>query len=109
MKRVVIPELLDSDAGSPTEIGASLNDLRHINRWFGGVSTTCRMIERVADATGRKQFSLLEVASGAGDLPSDARARLKSRGIEIGITLLDRAASHLRNGFPKVVADAVAL
>src|SRR5690348_10959848 len=109
MKRVVTPELLDSDQGSPAEISASLDDLRHINRWFGGVSTTCRMIERVASITGQEKFSLLEVAAEASDLPADARARLRGRGLDIGITLLDRAPSHLRNGLPKVAADALAL
>jgi hypothetical protein len=36
MKRVVIPELLDSDAGTPAEIATELRDLWRINSWFGG-------------------------------------------------------------------------
>ena len=48
MKRVVIPELLDTDCGTPSEVAASLGDLRRINRWFGGVTTTDEMIWRVA-------------------------------------------------------------
>ena len=47
MKRIVTPELLDSDAGTPKEIADSLADLRGINRKFGGIGTTQAMIEHV--------------------------------------------------------------
>ena len=47
MKRVVIPELLDTDAGTPAEISAALSDLRHINQWFGGIAATQSMIAQV--------------------------------------------------------------
>jgi ubiquinone/menaquinone biosynthesis C-methylase UbiE len=109
MKRVVTPELLDRDEGSPAEIAVALADLRRINRWFGGIATTTRMIERVAEATGQKRLSLLEVAAASGDVPQKARERLRRVGVELAITLLDRAPSHLRNGLPKVAADALAL
>jgi ubiquinone/menaquinone biosynthesis C-methylase UbiE len=109
MKRVVTPELLDRDEGSPAEIAVALADLRRINRWFGGIATTTRMIERVAAATGQKRLSLLEVAAASGDVPQKARERLRGVGVELSITLLDRAASHLRNGLPKVAGDALAL
>ncbi len=109
MKRVVTPELLDRDDGSPAEIAVALADLRRINRWFGGIATTTRMIERVAGATGEKRLSLLDVAAASGDVPQKARERLRRAGVELSITLLDRAASHLRNGLPKVAGDALAL
>lgn len=109
MKRVVTPELLDRDEGAPDEIAAALADLRRINRWFGGVGTTCQMIERVAGATRRKHFSLLDVASASGDVPQKAVKRLQDAGVELSITLLDRAPSHMRNGMNKVAGDALAL
>ncbi len=116
MKRVVTAELLDSDAGTPAEVAASLADLRSINRRFGGVSTTQAMIARVAHKTSLKSFSLLEVAAGAGDVPRMVQHGLQSRGIQLGITLLDRAYSHLNNGGRgaangnrAVVGDALAL
>ena len=109
MKRVVTPELLDSDAGTPAEINTALADLRRINRWFGGIGTTTHMIERVAAVTGQKRLSLLDVAAASGDVAQKARERLKRAGVELAITLLDRAPSHLRNGLPKVAGDALAL
>ena len=52
-----------------TEVEASLRDISRINRWFGGVATTRKLIERVASATGQKKFSVLEVAAGFGEVP----------------------------------------
>ncbi len=108
MRRVVTPELLDSDSGTPDEINASLADLRDINRRFGGISTTVGMIRRVAEKTGRDEFSLLDVAAGSGDVVAGARARL-APGLSIRYTLLDSAASHLNGHRPSVVANALAL
>jgi hypothetical protein len=39
MKRVVIPELLDTDSGSSCEMSRALFDLRGINKNFGGIGT----------------------------------------------------------------------
>src|SRR5579884_3532979 len=102
MKRVVTPELLDRDAGSPAEIASSLNDLQRINRWFGGIGTTYQAIQRVAESTGQVRFDVLDVASASGDVPQKARERLRLSGLELNITLVDRAPSHLRNGSRKV-------
>src|SRR4030081_950478 len=97
MKRVVIPELLDTDSGTPAEIVASLSDLRRINRWFGGIAATERMVGRVAREINSSSLSLLEVAAGSGYVSEISRQRLGSRGLRLDVTLLDRASSHLSN------------
>jgi ubiquinone/menaquinone biosynthesis C-methylase UbiE len=113
MRRVVIPELLDTDSGTPAEVATALSDLRHINQWFGGIGATQSMIAAVAQKTGASSLSMLEVAAGAGYVPQAASVRLRESGIELDITLLDRADSHLRNGFGNgasaVAGDALAL
>ena len=109
MKRCPSRELLDIDAGTASEIAASLADLRRVNRWFGGVSTTEAMIERVARASGKTDLSLLEVAAGCGYVPKQARAHLRQKGIKLRIALVDRARSHLANSVPAIVGDALAL
>jgi hypothetical protein len=68
MKRFDTPELLDSDACSPEDVQTSLRDIGRMNRWFGGVSTTQKLIEQVARVTGLRHFSLLEVAAGTGEV-----------------------------------------
>jgi ubiquinone/menaquinone biosynthesis C-methylase UbiE len=113
MQRVPSAELLDSDSGTPDEIAASLADLARINHWFGGVATTCSMIEYVARQTGSRSLSLLEVGAGSGYVPRDAGQRLARQGVQLHVTLLDRSASHLGNGgrasVPRVAGNAVAL
>jgi len=120
MKRVVTPELLDSDAGTPAEVADSLADLRGINRNFGGTSTTQAMIEHVwrqglprqlGLAPSCSQLSLLEVAAGSGDVPLAVRDRLAGRGLSLHVTLLDRSASHLSTGnhHRTVAGNALAL
>ncbi len=114
MHRVDAPEILDSDACSPADVEATLRDLGRVNRWFGGVATSRKMVERVAQVSGAKHFSLLEVAAGSGEVPENVRLRLARRGITLEVTLLDRARAHLPNGnrIPQnhgIVADALAL
>jgi ubiquinone/menaquinone biosynthesis C-methylase UbiE len=67
------------------------------------------MVERVSSSSGRKHFSLLEVASGLGEVPRIAASQLVKKGIALEVTDLDRFASHLRRGHRAVVADALAL
>jgi len=109
MQRTPIIELLDSDAGTPAEVAASLRDLQRINRWFGGVSTTEQMVERIARQIGRRELSLLEVAAGSGDVPAGVQDRVAKRGIQLRATLLDRAVTHLDSRRPAVAGDALAL
>jgi ubiquinone/menaquinone biosynthesis C-methylase UbiE len=113
MKRVVIPELLDTDAGTPAEVATALSDLRNINRWFGGIATTQSMIAQVVRRHGARSLSLLEVAAGAGDVPHAASAHMRKAGVRLQVTLLDRAHSHLKNGSGNgssaVAGDALAL
>jgi ubiquinone/menaquinone biosynthesis C-methylase UbiE len=109
MQRVVIPELLDTDAGTPQEVADSLADLRWVNRWFGGVATTCAMIQRVLDGNRNQRLSFLEVAAGTGDTPAATRECMRRLGVQLDVTLLDRAKTHLNHGNRSVVGDALAL
>ncbi len=118
MQRVDAPEILDSDACSPSDAKAVLEVIGRVNRWFGGIATTEKMVERVARVTGTNHFSLLEVAAGLGGVPDTARRNLARRGIMLDVTLLDIAPSHLPDGNSAtngkgrnrgVVADALAL
>jgi ubiquinone/menaquinone biosynthesis C-methylase UbiE len=112
MKRRPTRELLDDDLGTPAEIAESLADLRWFNRWFGGLATTRTLFKTAAQITGQKKFTVLEVASGDGYvMQTVANDLADDSGIQLDVSLLDRAASHLpRNGgMPKVAADALNL
>lgn len=111
MRRRPSEELLDTDAGTPSEVADSLADLRMINRSFGGIGTSRALVEHVAAHTQATQLSLLEVAAGSGDLPDRVRQELVHRNLTLKVTLLDRAVTHIRNGSSgsRVAGDAFAL
>lgn len=109
MLRIDSEEILDSHLCPANEAETSLRDLCRINRWFGGVGTTRSLIERVACVSGQKHFSVLEVASGFGEVPRAAASKLANHGITLHITDLDRVPSHLQRGHRAVAADALAL
>ncbi|MGA3053853.1 MAG: methyltransferase domain-containing protein [Candidatus Korobacteraceae bacterium] len=110
MRRTVIPELLDDDLGTVAEIAETLSDLRHINRWFGGMRTTTALLRRVGRECGSRKLSILEVGAGAGDVPLAAQSMLAAYGIGLQVTLLDRRWSHLpRGGAASVAGDALRL
>src|SRR5882762_924554 len=119
MERVNAEEILDSDGCSARDVQGALAVLGWVNRWFGGVATTRKMVERVAEATKTKHLSLLEVAAATGESTRRVRAEAARRGISLDVTLLDRAPSHLPkrergadDPVPRtsgVVADALAL
>jgi ubiquinone/menaquinone biosynthesis C-methylase UbiE len=110
MQRVDTPEILDSDACSPADVRIAMRDIGRVNRWFGGVSTTRKMVERVARTSGTNHLSLLEVAAGSGEVPELVQQKLSRRGIVLDVTLSDRAQSHLpKENASAIIADAFAL
>ena len=103
MKRILIPELLDTDSASRAEIAAALADLRMVNRWFGGAATMCSLVREAARRTGKRELSLLDVGGASGDIPVRVSRQLAGDGVRLDFVILDRSASHL-NGTGRVVA-----
>ena len=114
MNRVVIPELLDTDSGAPGEVSTALSDLRHINQWFGGIATSQSMVA-MACRFGKSRQIIVAVGSRRrrGFVPHAVSKRMLGLGVDVHVTLLDRAASHLRNGLGNgtraIAGDATAL
>ncbi|MBZ5522406.1 MAG: methyltransferase domain-containing protein [Acidobacteriia bacterium] len=109
MKRVVIPELLDTDAGTPREVAGSLADLDMFNRRFGGVNTMASMLQAVAAQRKLRSASWLDVAGARGDMAARTVAVLAGQGLEVKPVLLDLAASHLSRHMAAVCGDALQL
>lgn len=109
MRRVVVPELLDTDAGTLAEVADSLADLRSFNRYFGGSATMASLLRKVAAKTGTRELTFLDVAGASGDVATSAREILQGEGVKLHPILLDRAASHLTDGIPGVAGDAFQL
>jgi len=109
MKRVVVPELLDSDSGTPREVAGSLADLRMFNRRFGGVRAMIALLREVAHERRLNQLDWLDVAGGPGDLAALTQQSLLSLGITLRPVIMDRARSHMNGAHDNVCADALAL
>jgi hypothetical protein len=112
MRRVVTPELLDEDLGTPDEIRDTLLDLRGLNRNFGGFYSVAGMLRTIATKTGKRSLKLLDVAGGNGDVADHVARQLSGERIQIRSTVLDRAVSHMNGrdlNLDRVAGDALAL
>ena len=112
MERVVTPELLDEDLGTPEEIRSTLLDLRRFNQYFGGFRSVASLLRNVAAKNRLRSLSLLDVAGGTGDVADYARSALRRDSVELRATVLDRALSHMAAadfGLERVAGDALRL
>lgn len=106
---MVVPELLDSDAGTPREVEQSIVDLRMFNRAFGGVRTVASLLRRIADKRQLKELSWVDVAGSEGFVTIAAEKALVQSRIKLFSVVLDRASTHMNGATPAVCGDALAL
>lgn len=91
-------ELLDGPLDDSDALAANLRDLAWINRRFGGIALSRRALDAlVGDLPG--PLSLLDVGTGAGDIPAALQATEAALGRELRVTALDSR--------PEVVAAAL--
>jgi ubiquinone/menaquinone biosynthesis C-methylase UbiE len=110
MRRVIRPELLDSDQATEREIQTSLTDLQRINRWFGGYSTTRFLLRRALTRAHGPNVTILDVGSATGDGPRTVLNAFPTTSLRF--TLLDRDPAHFNGAgyrMPRIAADALAL
>jgi 2-polyprenyl-3-methyl-5-hydroxy-6-metoxy-1,4-benzoquinol methylase len=89
MRRFNRPEMLDAPQDAALLAG-DLCNLERINRFLGGVSLIRRQVERaLSHMTGDGPLSILDVATGGGDLPRDLARWLRRRGITPRIVAVD--------------------
>ncbi|MDX2152915.1 MAG: methyltransferase domain-containing protein [Bryobacteraceae bacterium] len=97
-----MPELLES--AEPAEARRNLDDLRKINRWFGGHRVVRSLVGEAA--AGAQTFSLLDVGAASGD----TAAVVKRRYPRASVVSADIRPLHLESApHPKLAADAFAL
>ena len=107
-------EVLDSPGADPALVRRMLTDIARANRWLGGVTALEVGLRYLLGTTPRPApLTLLDVGTGAGDLPLAARAWGARHGIHIRSVGVERhpAAAHLsrENGVPCAVACGSAL
>jgi 2-polyprenyl-3-methyl-5-hydroxy-6-metoxy-1,4-benzoquinol methylase len=102
IRRVLRPELLES--AEPAIASRNLLDIARINSWFGGHRALLRVFKDLAPP--QKQFSVLDVGAGSGDMGECLRRRFPNA----MVVSLDHRSFNLRNApGPRVAADAFQL
>ncbi|MDP8905056.1 MAG: methyltransferase domain-containing protein [Chloroflexota bacterium] len=82
-------ELLDGPL-DPQTLSANLRDLARINRWLGGTSVSWQALAALHERTGAAgRVSLLDVGTGAADIPLGLLARAERSGLRLAITATD--------------------
>lgn len=86
-----VVELLDGPLDDPSELAGNLRDLRRINRLLGGVELSRRAIDRlVAErAPGAPDLAIVDVGTGAADIPVALLADAQRRGGRVTVTAID--------------------
>lgn len=107
-------EALDDPATSPALVARMLRDIAKSNRWFGGRrAVRAGLAELVGPEDRGTTLSLLDIGTGAGDLPQDAVRWATRRGITIrplGVERIPAAALLAQsNGIPVLLGCAGAL
>lgn len=80
-------ELLDGPLDDPSALCGNLRDLKRTNRWLGGTSLSCRAVEALVGEMG--EVSILDVGTGAADIPLALLDTARHRGRVCRITAVD--------------------
>jgi ubiquinone/menaquinone biosynthesis C-methylase UbiE len=105
-------ELLDGPLDDPATLAGNLRDLRRINRLLGGIRLSRHAIERLAP--GWTELDLLDVGTGAADIPTALLADARRRGRRLRVTAVDSrpevldAARRARPGLERVLGLSLA-
>jgi SAM-dependent methyltransferase len=85
-------ELLDDPAADPKVVAHSLGNIARANRWFGGAAAVRYGLARVLHSVPHtRSLSLLDLGTGAGDLPRDAARWAARRGWRLVPVGLERS------------------
>ena len=106
-------ELLDDPAADPGAVRTSLGNIARANRLFGGTAAVLHGLERLLAPGRRSALTLLDVGTGAGDIPRSAAGWGAVRGVavrSIGLERLRPAARLARErGLPMALGCATSL
>jgi len=87
--RVLVPEAMDDPALDRTSHFQALRGLQRINRLTGSARLPWGPIRDLALELGRDRLSILDVATGAGDVPIGLHRQALREGIQLDIEACD--------------------
>ncbi|MBV9927774.1 MAG: methyltransferase domain-containing protein [Acidobacteria bacterium] len=109
-RRSYEPEHIDKGDYTPEEYEGCLAELRRVNQWLGDISALKRSVLPDVLGEGARDFTLLDVGAGTGELLREVALAVRSRGSKtnlIGLELNARAAEGLleeSREFPEIAS-----
>jgi SAM-dependent methyltransferase len=96
-------ELLDGPLDDPIVLAGNLRDLARVNRWIAGRALSRRALDALVGSAGERgdAVSMLDVGTGAADIPLALIADWERRGRRLHVTAIDQR--------PEIVLAARAL
>lgn len=91
MRRTIARELMDGPVDDVGELEGNLRDIAFANARLGGSAPVVRALRRVDAA----RLDVLDVGSGAADIPLALVRDASRRGVELSVTCLDRSEQML--------------
>jgi ubiquinone/menaquinone biosynthesis C-methylase UbiE len=106
-------ELLDGVL-DPEILAGNLADMARANRWLGGTALSRRaLVALLVNGRRPKEISLLDIGTGAGDIPAALARWVRARGVAVSIEavdprqeVLDVARSRLAGGLDVQLTQA---
>ena len=93
MSRSAGTELLDDPAADPAAVRTSLGNIARANRWFGGTDAVLHGMDRLLSPVPGSRgpgISVLDIGTGAGDIPRALRSWGERRRLRIRTLGLER-------------------
>ena len=91
MRRSIARELMDGPVDDVDELEANLRDIAFANARLGGTAPVVRALQRIDS----RRLEVLDVGSGAADIPLALVRDASRRGVELSVTCLDRSEHML--------------
>jgi ubiquinone/menaquinone biosynthesis C-methylase UbiE len=106
LPRAAGAERMDEPDQDPAELGRSLVDLQHVNRWLGGYRVVLHHLGQLVARHPRAEYRVLDVATGSADIPLKVAAWARSRGIRMHIVATDNHPTTLDFARRNTAGDA---
>ena len=92
-----VPEIMDRPGNEPTLLRADLRVLEDVNRYLGGYRIPLLYLRKLSGSLrSAKTLTILDLATGAADVPRAIATWARSQQIDIAITAVDANPEILR-------------
>jgi ubiquinone/menaquinone biosynthesis C-methylase UbiE len=105
LPRATGAERMDEPDQDAAQLDLSLADLRRVNVWLGGTRVVLRHLGGMLLRSGLREATVLDVATGSGDIPLAVAAWARSHGLRARVTATDFHPTTLAHARRHVAAD----